>query len=125
MVRRKGVSVGHSRDRPDRTVIGAQRLGTIHPLSGRRAPSTVECTAATRIAVVVPAHCPHATLQHYGDPERLMATRQAISVRRRNGRIFIDAGLILVLVTIVLTLLLATMGPQLYAVLSDVVAAMS
>jgi hypothetical protein len=64
-------------------------------------------------------------LQHYGDPGRLMATRQAISVRRSYGRIFIDGGLILVLVTIVLTLILATMGTQLYAVLIDVVAAMS
>lgn len=53
-----------------------------------------------------------------------MATRQAISVRRRYGRIFIDGGLILVLVTIVLTLILETMGTQLYAVLTDVVAAM-
>ena len=54
-----------------------------------------------------------------------MATRQAVSVRSRHGRIFIDGGLILVLVTIVLMLIVATMGKQLNAVLSDVVAAMS
>ena len=37
----------------------------------------------------------------------------------------VDGGLILVLVTIIFTLILMTMGSQLYAVLTDVVAAMS
>lgn len=54
-----------------------------------------------------------------------MATGQATSTGSRHGQVIVGGGLLFVLASIVVTLVVMTMGAQLYAVLSDVVAAMS